>query len=198
MIKAGDDSNNVDIDLRQALTLIVRETYTNNCTGSHWKSELITKSCPWRNLNATRARCRNTCRNSYKLPTRPLPSSSQPRLRIRSAVEKHIQKQFGFRAFNNSDSGLWNALPQTLRGAYCSSAFRRRMKTHFFLLLFFVVGMTHSICIVSLCFCLKHLLQRIELLSYRESYAIKMDDIISISIMNNTCWTSFGLPQKDH
>ena len=41
--------------------------------------------------------------------------SSQPRLRIPSATEKHTKKQPGFRAFSNSGPNLWNALPQILK-----------------------------------------------------------------------------------
>ena len=46
------------------------------------------------------------------IPARFLRSSSQPRLRIPSATEKHTKKQLGFRAFSNSAPALWNALPQ--------------------------------------------------------------------------------------
>ena len=59
---------------------------------------------------------------------RPLLSSSQPRLVIPSAAEKHTNKQFGFRAFSNSASKLWNALPQRVREAD-TAAFRKRLKT---------------------------------------------------------------------
>ena len=69
---------------------------------------------------------------SRYIPARPLRLSSQLRLRIPSATEKHTKKKLGFRAFSNSAPKLWNALPQTNREADSSATFRRRLKAHLF------------------------------------------------------------------
>ena len=69
---------------------------------------------------------------SRHIPARSLRSSSQARLRIPSATEKHTIKQFGIRTFCNSAPKFWNTLPQTIREADSSATFRRRLKTHLF------------------------------------------------------------------
>ena len=85
----------------------------------------------------------------HELILRYVPSSSQPRLRIPSAAVKH--EQFSFRAFSSSGPKLWNALPQTIKEADSSSAFRRRLKSR----LFFRKDLlaVHSVSILYLNYC---------------------------------------------
>ena len=101
-----------------------------NCIGCQWNSELITKPCRWL-TNAYEGTAPEYLQELIPryVHERPLLSSSQPRLLIPSAAEKHSKKQFGFQAFSNSASKLWNALPQTVREANTLAAFRERLKT---------------------------------------------------------------------
>ena len=99
-------------------------------------------------------------------------NTSQTRLRIPSATEKHTKKQLGFRAFSNSAPKLWNALPRTIREADSSATFRRRIKTHLLseCLFIFSVCWTHwapkpFLCLPKTFFCsfsIHYLLQRTE------------------------------------
>ena len=65
------------------------------------------------------------------LEPQSLRASSQSRLRILNVDEGHTQKQFGFRALFNQPPD-WNALLKMLRESESSSAFCRKLKTHFF------------------------------------------------------------------
>ena len=65
------------------------------------------------------------------VPSRPLRSAAQSRLRIPSAGENR-KKSLGNRAFSGAAPQLWNALPQTIRQSETIVTFRRRLKTHLF------------------------------------------------------------------
>jgi hypothetical protein len=68
-------------------------------------------------------------------------STSPTRSGLRSAsttnyVTPRLRTKFGERAFSFAGPAAWNALPTDLRALTSSSTFRRRLKTHLFLLAF--------------------------------------------------------------
>ena len=87
--------------------------------------------------NATKVRCRSTCRNSFRDiflydPFAHLKHALRFHVLPKNTRKKTKPTQFGFRAFCTSSPQLWNVLPQTIREADSSATSRRRLKTHLF------------------------------------------------------------------
>ena len=82
--------------------------------------------------NVTKVRRRSTSRNSFRdlFLQDPFAHLLKHAYGFQVLLKKHPPKHFDFRAFCNSSSKLWNALPQTVREADSSATFRRRLKSH--------------------------------------------------------------------